>query len=173
MSPYRAPRIPGFAYIGLFRYFLAVCVFPRRPLFADVSAGAWVRDQLLRTADRFEFSITAYCVMHDHVHVLTEGTREDANLIKFVSGWKQRTGYDWKRRTGDPLWQEGFFDHVLRDHEDERGVIRYILENPVRAGYVESPRDYPLCGSRSFSYDQLADAIADWTPHYGNKIWRD
>src|SRR5919109_1203385 len=74
MAPYRAPRIPGFDYVGFHRYFLTICVFPRRPVFADFTAGAWVRDELLRTADRFEFALTAYCVMHDHVHVLAEGT---------------------------------------------------------------------------------------------------
>ena len=73
----------------------------------------WVRDELLRTSALKGFDISAYCVMHDHVHCLAEGTREDSDLIQFVSTWKQSTGFHWKKRTGTNLWQEGFFDHVL------------------------------------------------------------
>jgi putative transposase len=172
MSPNRAPRISDFEYVGFLRYFLTVCVHPRRPVFADAPSGRWVRDELLRTSERFAFSITAYCVMHDHVHVLAEATREDSHLVKFVSAWKQTTGFYWKRRTNENLWQQGFFDHVLRDDEDERGVIRYIVENPVRAGYVSSPKNYPLSGSAKYTYEQIAEAMGDWSPHDKNKLWR-
>ena len=45
------------------------------------------------------------------------------------------------------LWQAGYYDHCLRGDEDLRLQARYILENPVRAGIVESPRDYPYSWS--------------------------
>jgi len=38
-------------------------------------------------------------------------------------------------------------DHVLRRDEDLESVRRYIRENPVRAGLVDVPEDYPFSGS--------------------------
>jgi putative transposase len=169
MSPNRALRFPDFNYIGFSRYFLTICVYPRRPVFHDLDAGRWVSAQLLHTSKRFDFEIPAYCVMPDHLHVLAEGTAKDADLRRFVSRWKQLTGYDWKRRTGQTLWQKGYFDHVLRDEESDLRVIKYIVSNPVRAGLVDSPQDYPLTGSSRYTFTELAHGIADWEPFDGHR----
>ncbi len=164
MSPERAPRITGFSYDGFNRYFLTICTFPRRPVFSNLDTGAWVRDQMLRTAEAGGFDVTTYCVMPDHVHALAEATREDSDLRRFVTRWKQATGFHWKQRTRQSLWQQGYYDHVLRGDEDERAVVRYIVDNPVRAGLVERPGDYPLTGSSRYTFAALADVIADWSP---------
>ena len=58
--------------------------------------------------------------MPDHLHLLLEGTSDDADLREAVRAWKQRTGYDWKQRTGSRLWQPGFHDRVMRDGDDAR-----------------------------------------------------
>jgi len=76
--------------------------------------------------------------MPDHVHLLIEGTSEASDLPQFVVRWKQKTGYERRRTMGDRLWQGGFYDHVLREEEDRLVVVKYILENPVRAGLIES-----------------------------------
>jgi REP element-mobilizing transposase RayT len=47
------------------------------------------------------------------------------------------------RQTGKTLWQISFFDHILRTAEDLSETTEYILLNPVRAGLVQRPRDYP------------------------------
>src|SRR5690606_41587155 len=46
-------------------------------------------------------------------------------------------------RTG-PVWEPAFHDHALRRDEDLRSVARYIIANPVRAGLVDRPGDYPF-----------------------------
>ena len=56
---------------------------------------------------------------------------------------------EWKHfhaRRNDVLWQEGYFDHRLRD--DERGEqlsmkVDYIRANPVAAGLCARPKDWP------------------------------
>ncbi len=44
------------------------------------------------------------------------------------------------------------------------GVARYILLNPVRAGLVLKPEDYPLCGSGQYTIPQILVAAGDWKP---------
>jgi hypothetical protein len=40
------------------------------------------------------------------------------------------------------VWQDEFFDHVLRGDESLRETIDYIRQNPVRKGLVDKPEDY-------------------------------
>jgi hypothetical protein len=41
------------------------------------------------------------------------------------------------------LWQKSFYDHGLRSEEDLKGIARYIVANPLRAGLVEHIGEYP------------------------------
>jgi hypothetical protein len=38
------------------------------------------------------------------------------------------------------------YDRVLRHNDDAGDFVRYILDNPVRAGLVEDPNAYPFIG---------------------------
>lgn len=40
-------------------------------------------------------------------------------------------------------WQRDFFDHRIRQHESHEEKAAYIRNNPVRAGLVEKPEDWP------------------------------
>ena len=44
------------------------------------------------------------------------------------------------------LWEEGFFDHVLRNDESYSQKWNNVRENPVRAGLVKSVEDSPYQG---------------------------
>ena len=44
-----------------------------------------------------------------------------------------------------PVWHEGFTEHVIRDAQDYETHVRYIQSNPVKAGLVKEPEDYPYC----------------------------
>jgi putative transposase len=112
------------------------------------------------------FAFLAYCFMPDHVHLLLEGTQPDADLIPFVKDAKQRSGHWYSATKGGRLWQQGYFEHVLREDEDSLRVVRYILANPVRARLVGSMEDYPFAGSDVFTMEQIGEAIADLAyPH--------
>ena len=45
-----------------------------------------------------------------------------------------------------PIWQRGFFDHLLRSAESYGQKWNYVRENPVRAGLVAQPEDWPYAG---------------------------
>jgi hypothetical protein len=56
-------------------------------------------------------------------------------------------------------------DHVhflvegTRAEDDAKAVARYIVANPVRAGLVVSPRDYPHCGSDVWTIQELIESV--------------
>jgi hypothetical protein len=47
---------------------------------------------------------------------------------------------------GDMRWQPGSFHHRIRSWEGAEEKRRYMMMNPVRAGLVASPEDWPFHG---------------------------
>jgi putative transposase len=108
-------------------------------VFDDPNVAARTLEQFRRTAAIEQFAIRAYCLMPDHVHLLVEGIAETSDLKRFAKMAKQRSGGVHRRRCGQRLWQEGYFDRVLRDGDDPAVIGRYIIDNPVEAGLSELP----------------------------------
>ncbi len=132
MSPNRLPRLPGFDYRGKYTYFFTTCVNQRRELLDDPANAQPVIDQFLIVARQFDFEAIAYCAMPDHFHALVRGLVPDADFRAFMKAWKQKSGYQWKQRHGERLWQAGYHEHVLRTNESPAVFVRYIVENPTR-----------------------------------------
>jgi hypothetical protein len=51
----------------------------------------------------------------------------------------------------------------LRADDDTFNVARYVVQNPVRAGLVQSPEQYPFMGSSILSREQLIESCM-WKP---------
>jgi putative transposase len=94
--------------------------------------------------------------MPDHVHLLAEGKTPESDLRPFMSSFKQKSGFTFSNVRGARLWQDGYYDRVLRRDEDTLTVVRYILENAVRAGLVSRFSDYPYSGSDRYTLEELA-----------------
>jgi len=110
-------RLVDTHYRGLYAHFLTANTYGRRPAFAEASLSVVAAEQLLRSAATRGFAVVAYCLMPDHVHVLVKAERRDADFVKWVNLWRQLSGYFERRRTRQYLWQEGCWDHTLRDDE--------------------------------------------------------
>jgi putative transposase len=156
MFPKRA-RIDGFPYVGFHRYSLTICTNHRKPLFVDAEIVAAVLTTIRQWSATLDFAVFAYCFMPDHLHLVVSATSESADLQKYMRRWKQRSGYDYRQRTNEFLWQPSYFDHVLRDDEETARAVKYVLENPVRKGLVREFADYPFCGSDVFSLEELRE----------------
>jgi putative transposase len=144
-------------YIGPYRYSLTFGAFQRRPLFTNPQLVETATAQILRGADERAFSVLTYCFMPDHAHLLVDGSRSACPLWQFVKHAKQLSGYHGKKLSGEPVWQDGYYDRQLEVDDDPRDVAAYILMNPVRANLVRHPSEYPFSGSGCFSWAQLLE----------------
>jgi putative transposase len=145
---------------GTARHVLTFCTFRRRQYFSDSTTVDLVWSQLLRTSTAEQFAILAYCFMPDHLHAVVEGLTRAARLPRFVRLAKQLSGYRYRQLTGRRLWQESYFDRTLRVDEALPDCIYYIIANPVRAGLVTAPTQYPHWGSGKYSREELLEFIA-------------
>lgn len=83
--------------------------------------------------DGERYTLHAWSIMPNHVHVIVT-SHDNEKLEDILHSWKSFTA---KRanvllgRSGG-FWQEEYFDHVVRDGEDFRNQVRYVLENPAK-----------------------------------------
>jgi putative transposase len=86
--------------------------------------------------------------MPDHVHFFCSAELDAKTLPRFLQRWKEWTS----KRIGPlvqksgHLWQEEFFDRVLRSSESYTEKWNYVKENSVRAGLVANSDDWPWQG---------------------------
>jgi putative transposase len=52
----------------------------------------------------------------------------------------------WPHRSERPIWQRDFFDRQLRSGESYHQKWLYLWENPLRAGLISRPEDWPYQG---------------------------
>ena len=158
-------RLPKENYLGERSHFVTICCFGRRPLLADASMVPWLRELLATEAARTGFVVHAYCFMPDHVHLLVQGTSSTSDLMRFVSSFKQKSAFEYRKRTGVALWQFKYYDHILRRRDVATHVMAYIWLNPVRKGLVREVEDYPYSGSFSLPWkEKQCISPGEWVP---------
>ena len=101
--------------------------------------------------------------MPDHFHALVFGESPDSELRGFARVAKQVTSHQFRKLTGNKLWKDDYWDRTLRGQDATVEVVRYIVLNPVKAGLVSNPLDYPHGGSESLSREELLGLIG-WPP---------
>ncbi len=124
-------------------YFLTTSVYGRRPIFTDVHHATIVLNAIRWLHTRNRFVVDAAVVMPDHLHLV--GQLGESTLSGVMHTLKSHTARHLARAgVESPVWQDGYHDHGLRDDEDYRARLRYVLQNPVRAGLVRRVKDYPF-----------------------------
>jgi REP element-mobilizing transposase RayT len=151
----RPRRLSESKYIGHVTISFTIETKDRIAPFGDDTCAAYVVDELLRCAERFDVAIPAYCIMPDHCHVLAKGTSTAAKPLTMIVRWKQQTGYWYRQQTGQFLWRPGLWDRVFRTDDDVGDNVDYILANPVRAGLVADSASYKWSGSSRMSLAEL------------------
>ncbi len=86
--------------------------------------------------------------MPDHLHwvmQLRQGT-----LGRCMQSLKSRVAIAVNVHSdeGRPVWQRGYYDHLIRNEADVRQQSLYVLANPVRAGLTPRLGDYPFAWCR-------------------------
>jgi len=113
------------------------------------------REMLLHAAARESLLCPTYCLMPDHIHLVWIGLRRDSDQRNGVAFLRTHL----KAALAPQKFQHQAHDHVLKEEERRRNafaiVCNYILENPMRAGLVKSPANWPFLGAVVPGYPTL------------------
>lgn len=121
--------------------FVTVCSQHRKKNLAN----AIVHAALLKawnTADRW--TIGAYVIMPDHIHFFCSPTDLTVAIEPWITFWKR----EFRRTVGvnAPRFQTDAFHHRLRGEDSYAEKWDYVRANPVRAGLVKVPDEWPYQG---------------------------
>lgn len=110
----------------------------------DPRIAACVVEKLSEGAERLHYyDLHAYVVMANHVHMLMTPQVEVRRLMNGLKGVTARSANAILNRTGKRFWQDESFDHWVRSEAQFARIRNYIEMNPVTAGLVNKPEDWP------------------------------
>lgn len=116
----------------------------RSPCFLGGSDYRTYLRYLRKYAAQFGCAIHAYCLMTNHVHLLLSPRSAMAcgQLMKHLGQCYVQTFNMAHGRSGT-LWEGRFHSCLVPTEDYVLACYRYIELNPVRAGMVSSPEQYP------------------------------
>ena len=140
-------RLPRERYLGEQTVAFTTRILDHRPLFHGPRAANDFAGIMIGEAAKREVDVLLACFMPDHVHALLRGGSEGSDVLEAFYRFKLRTGVLLDRFYRPAHWQKDFYDHIVRCGADWRAQAKYVALNPIRAGLVEDPFDYPHCYS--------------------------
>jgi putative transposase len=118
-------------------YFVTTCTYQRKAILAREKVAKIFIHEWSSARERHGWAIGRCVIMSDHVHFFCAPELDAKALPLFVGCWKEWTSKAIKNclHLTSPVWQEEFFDHVLRSSESYAERWNYVRNNPVRHGF--------------------------------------
>ncbi len=144
MPTRRPTRLPHYDYTRAGAYFVTICLRDRTPLLGHVYGdvmrrsvfGDLVAGEISDLEERFAgVSVDLSMVMPDHAHLIVVLGEQHRRLGTIVGSLKAASAIainSCRGTKGTPVWQRGYYDHVIRDQADLDRIREYIVTNPVR-----------------------------------------
>jgi len=109
----------------------------------DPKIASLVEDTIFRGDELKQYQLDAYVVMPNHVHALLWPWIPMDRVTGGIKGVSARNANATLGRTGQHFWEDESFDHWVRSGRELERIRTYIERNPVTAGLVERPEDWP------------------------------
>jgi REP element-mobilizing transposase RayT len=113
---------------------------------------------------RGDILVLAYAIMSDHLHLLLapQGEVTLADAMKHIKSFSARRINERLDARGS-IWQQSYYDRVIRNETQLYAAIEYIHRNPVEDGLVHRPEDYVFSSAHSGAEVDI-DAFFDQPP---------
>ena len=154
------PRIARIVAPGIPHHVVQRGVRRMKVFFSELDKADYLKI-LKYQAGRFGLDIWAYCLMDNHVHLIVVPKTSDSlakaigqthlrytRMVNSREGW---TGYLW----------EGRFKSYVLDESHLYAAVRYVEQNPLKAGLVEKAEDYPWSSARAHVHKTLDLILSD------------
>ena len=124
-------------------YFITISSTPRctNQLAHDEAAKA-IKEAILIYKNFHKWDPRLVVLMPDHLHMIVSLNTKQFSISQIISPWKS-----FLRKSHQIKWQDGFFDHRIRDQKSLEEKEHYLRMNPVRANLVDNPKDWPYTWS--------------------------
>jgi len=105
-----------------------------------------VADMMVETMKKHDgkmYRLYDWCVMPNHVHAMLK-VNVDCSLSSIIHSWKSYSAHRGNAVLGrsGPFWMGEYYDRYIRSFEHGVKVSQYIVNNPVKAGFVVRPEEW-------------------------------
>jgi putative transposase len=134
------------------------------PVWLRIDSIAKIVADALHFRDKKVYDLFAYTIMSNHVHIIIRPITDTENNLIYnlenenklgrskcdyllgiiLESLKRFTAHKANKelgRTGN-FWQHENYDHMIRNYDELITKTEYILNNPVKAGLVDSPEKW-------------------------------
>lgn len=124
------------------------------------------RHRFLGTLQRYKVAsaleVPAWCLMGNHVHLLLREGSEPISATMKRMGVSYVRFFNQKYTTSGHLFQDRFTSEAVDNEAYLKTVVRYIHQNPVKAGLVKGAEDWPWSSCHCYlGSDSLAPGLTD------------
>jgi len=130
------------------------------PHYLQQPALAQIVADSLHHRDQHVYRLDAFSILSNHAHVVfaplqkeryLDGSPQYHKLSKIMQSLKRHTAQECNRLLGrqGAFWQAESYDHIVRDEAEWERIVRYVLNNPVKAGLVSEWWEWPYTYLRS------------------------
>jgi len=89
------------------------------------------------------YDLDAFVVMPNHVHLVCHPKIDMSRILQWLKGTTAKRAIRLLNLSVPAFWQDESYDHRIRSEGEMQRIIRYVEENSVRAGQVETPEQCP------------------------------
>jgi putative transposase len=132
----------------------------KKDIFIDNQDKSSYLRQLRLFKERFRIAIYHYCLMTNHVHIiLNANDLNDLSKFAYYVGRMYAYYFQNKYKHEGQVFQKQFYSKPILDDVYMLVCGRYIECNPVKAGIVSHPVDYPWSSYLYYAGLELNDLL--------------
>jgi REP element-mobilizing transposase RayT len=140
----RSIRLRKYDYNKPGAYFVTICTDNRACDFGEIDSmgmnlnelGNQVLSVWNELPDHYpSVKLDVFVIMPNHIHGilnLSESTVSLSEVVRAFKTFSSRKANEKNASPGKPLWQRGFYEHVIRNEDDLFQMRQYILNNPLK-----------------------------------------
>ena len=142
-----------------YTYLVTTRAVRQRSLTAPPEIPDIICRNLLWIRDHHRMALHAFVLMPDHRHIVIT-PQHDETLARIMHTVKSYSAQRVNAALGvsGPLWQDGYHERGVRGQRVMRAMVEYVEGNPVRAGLVNCPGQWPY----SSANDDYSDLMDEW-----------
>lgn len=119
-------------------------------IFSDKQDYGFFLDLLIESTELWKVNIAAYCMMSNHYHILLQ--TPEGNISRCMrhlnSIYTQR--YNRRHKYDGQLFRGRYKSVLVSNDSHLLQLVRYIHKNPVKAGIVKNPEEYPWSSYKGY-----------------------
>ncbi|WP_228409505.1 transposase [Radiobacillus deserti] len=105
--------------------------------------------------ERRPFELACYCLLTNHFHLLLRSKEQPISSVMSVINKKYASYFNTKYNVTGHVFEERFYDSIVPDPLAILDVSSYIHLNPLFAGLVRNPAEYPWCSYGYFANKRM------------------